>query len=381
MAPYGEDVLAELVWSGLYARYGRPETTSRRSNKTHTTITSFPEYMDSIEIRNIRIRVLGPPTYDRHGNYEVPIEDAKGQLADLRVWSKHLGQPEWRVGSTYYLEGAKQNPLATNKAQYETSANTRLSRRGHPTSPDLSLLHVSDTHLGRTLTDKEHMGRSDQEDRFLDAINLAIKYRVDAILHTGDIFDDDVSKETIETVEEHIKLLADSNIPIYFVRGHHGCNRGDEFLQSQTEAGRMIHLSNEAEILGQGTLKLYGMDADAVMKGLSEAAPNGGGPQDAYRLLAWHEAVEPLARSGVPIQQAIDASEVELDGLALGDLHKSKRAYIDNVRQACGRRIRLFYAGATTTIARDSEKYEPAVWLLQINDGTLERHRLPLYAQ
>jgi len=66
----------------------------------------------------------------------------------------------------------------------------------------------------------------------------------------------------------------------------------------------------------------------------------------------------------VPIQQVINASEVELDGLALADLHKSKRAYIDDVRKACGRRLRVFYAGATTTIARKAEGYQSAVWLL-----------------
>ena len=334
--------------------------------------------MGEIETADVTVRVLGPPRYDRHGNHEIPVKDEGGRIADVRVWSKHHGQPEWHVGSTYDLVEVKQNPPEANKARYETSANTQISRIGQPKAPEVSLLHVSDTHLGRPLTDKEHMGKKNQLNRFLDAINLAVKYRVDAILHTGDIFDDDVSEATVELVEEHIELLADINIPIYYVRGNHGCERGDTFLQSQTEAGRMVHLSSDPNLLGGDALALYGMDADASAVGLSRAAPQDDAPRDAYRMLAWHEAVEPLARNGVPLQQVIDASEVELDGIALGDLHKSKRTYIDNVHKDCGRYLRLFYAGATSTIARNSEGYEPAVWLLQIADGTLERHRLSL---
>jgi exonuclease SbcD len=337
--------------------------------------------VEKVETTDTTVRVLGPPKFDRHGNHEIPVEDADGRLSDLRVWSKHHGQVEWRVGSTYELEGVKRNPVEANKARYETSVNTQISRVGHPQTPEVSLLHVSDTHLGRPLTDKEHMGNANQLERILDAVNLAVTSRVDAILLTGDIFDDDIAEATIQIVEEHVELLADAGIPVYYVRGHHGCDRGDAFLRSQTEAGRMIHLSNEPQLLGEGTLALYGMDANASADGLSEVAPTGDAPRDAYRMLAWHKAVEPIARDGISIGQLVDASEVELDALALGDLHKNKRAYIGDVYKDSGEWLRAFYAGATTGIARNSEGYAPAAWLLQITDGTLERYRLPLRPQ
>jgi len=331
-----------------------------------------------VETTDITVRVLGPPKFDRHGNHEVPVEDADGQLSDLRVWSKHHGQVEWRVGSVYELVEVKRNPVEANKARYETAANTQISRVGRPQVPEVSLLHVSDTHLGRPLTDKEHMGNANQLERFLDAVNLAVTFRVDGVILTGDIFDDDVDEATVKIVEEHVELLADAGTQIYYVRGNHGCDRGDAFLRSQTDAGRMIHLSNEPQLLGDGALALYGMDFDATANGLSNVAPAGDAPLDAYRLLACHEAVEPIARDGISIGELVDASEVELDALALGDLHKHKRAYIGDVYKDSGQRLRAFYAGATTGIARKSEEYEPAAWLLQITDGALERHRLPL---
>jgi len=52
--------------------------------------------MGDVETADVSVRVIGGPKFDRHGNYEVPVEDADGQIADLRVWSKHLGQPERR---------------------------------------------------------------------------------------------------------------------------------------------------------------------------------------------------------------------------------------------------------------------------------------------
>lgn len=334
--------------------------------------------MGDVETTDITVRVLGPPKFDRHGNHEVPVDGGDGRPADLRVWSKHCGQPEWRVGSIYELEGVKRNPLKAKKARYETSTNSRIARLGRPATPDVSVLHVSDTHLGRPLTDKERVGDGNQLGRFLDVVNLAVTHRVDAVLHTGDIFDDDVDEATVATVEEHVELLADADIPLYYVRGNHGCDAGDRLLRAQTRAGRMTYLSSEPELLGEGALALYGLDADASIEGLPQAAPADDAPRDAYRLVAWHEAVEPLARNGVPIQRLVDASEIEFDGLALGDLHKGKRAYIDDIRRECGRRLRVFYAGATTQIARNSKGYEPAVWLLQVSGGRLERHRLPL---
>ena len=120
----------------------------------------------------------------------------------------------------------------------------------------MSVLHVSDTHFGRPLTDKEHIGEGNQLARFLDVVNLAVTDRVDAVLHTGDVFDDAVSDATVETVEEHVELLADAGIPIYYVRGNHGCESGDAFLRSQTRAGRMVHLSSAPQLFGDDTLAL-----------------------------------------------------------------------------------------------------------------------------
>lgn len=138
--------------------------------------------MGDVETTDITVRVLGPPKFDRHGNHEVPVEDGDGRPADLRVWSGQHGQPEWRVGSTYELERVKRNPLESKKARYETSTNSRIARLGRPAAPDVSLLHVSDTHLGRPLTDKERMADENQLGRFLDVVNLAVTHRVDAVL-------------------------------------------------------------------------------------------------------------------------------------------------------------------------------------------------------
>jgi UDP-2,3-diacylglucosamine pyrophosphatase LpxH len=248
------------------------------------------------------VRVLGPHKFDRHGNHEIPVEDADGRLSDLRVWSKHHGQVEWRVGSTYELEGVKRNPVENNNARYETAANTQIFRVGRPQTPGVNLLHVSDTHLGRPLTDEEHMGNANQLERFLDAVNLAVTSRVDAIILSGDIFDDDVDEATVQIVEEHVELLADAGIPIYYVRGNHGCDRGDAFVRSQTEAGRMIHLSNVAQLLGEGSLALYGIDADTSATSFSEAAPAGDAPRELAEPRSGDEYIGlPTAGISIPV--------------------------------------------------------------------------------
>jgi len=202
------------------------------------------------------------------------------------------------------------------------------------------------------------MGNADQLERFLDAVNLAVTFRVDGVILTGDIFGDDVDEATVKIVEEHVELLADAGTQIYYVRGNHGCDRGDAFLRSQTEAGRMIHLSNEPQLLGDGALALYGMDFDATANGLSNVAPAGDAPLDAYRLLACHTGCRPIARDGISIGVG-GRQRSQVDALALGDLHKHKRAYIGDVYKDSGQRLRAFYAGATTGIARKSKNTNP----------------------
>ena len=326
---------------------------------------------------DIRVRVLGPPKYDQHGNFEVTVADAEGRVTDVRVWNTHH-EAALRVGSTYDFQQLKQHPPEENRARYETGGGTQISRLGQPAAPDISLLHVSDTHMGRETTTKDDAGVFDHDGRFLDAVNIALTRRVDGLLLTGDFFDDGVTPETVRMVGDHLAVLDDHDIPVYHVRGNHGCEKGDDLLHTEIREGRVVPLDDEPVVLGKGALALYGMDNDAAETGLPEAAPSGPVPADAYRLLAWHDAVEPVARCGVPIQRVVAASDVELDALALGDLHKSKRAYLGDTRDATGRSLRAFYAGATTAIAQHSEGYNPAVWDLQFSEGTLERHRVPL---
>lgn len=329
------------------------------------------------ELVDTRVRVLGPPKYDRHGNYEITVAGSETASADLRVWSKHVAF-ELAVGSVYDLTQVKRHPRAKNRARYETSATARMERRGRPDPPEISLLHASDTHLGRETTSKDDATAFDYEGRFLDVVNKALTYRVDGLLLTGDIFDDNVSEETVGMVRDHIARLDDYDVPVYYVKGNHGCDRGDDLLEEETRAGRMMHLSNDPTLLGDDTLALYGMDNDAAQNGLTTTAPRGVVPDDAYRLLAWHEAVEPIARNGVSLQRLVEASEVDLDAVALGDLHKATRAYVDDARDEAGVPIRAFYAGATTKIATNADGYVPQTWLLKIAGGGLERHPLSL---
>lgn len=83
------------------------------------------------------------------------------------------------------------------------------------------ILHTSDTHLGYAQFDLEEREK-DVYDAFAEIIDTAVKDRVDAVIHAGDIFHiPKPAGRPLVRLGEGIKRLADRGIKFYFTLGEH----------------------------------------------------------------------------------------------------------------------------------------------------------------
>lgn len=83
------------------------------------------------------------------------------------------------------------------------------------------LLHISDTHLGKRQYGLEFR-ENDIYTTFNELIDIAIKEHVDAVIHTGDLFDvnDPPNRAEVEAVKA-LKKVKEKNIPFIIIAGDH----------------------------------------------------------------------------------------------------------------------------------------------------------------
>ncbi|SFT04794.1 DNA repair exonuclease [Halostagnicola kamekurae] len=237
--------------------------------------------------------------------------------------------------------------------------------------PQTRLLHISDTHLGKRQYGSD-VRRDDFAHVFGRAIKLAVDRDVEAVIHTGDLFDDPVpSLPTVMECAELLEPLEKHDIPFYGIVGNHERKNDDQWLDLLRRTNAVTRLNREAMVVGD--VAIYGIDAvrpsvwDTADFEL-EAPPEGA----EYSILCMHELLDPPAEGVVanyPANDVLERVNVNLDGLALGDLHQPKSARVDGTD--------IWYASATERGAKDQEE-TGLVQLLEIEDGSLTRRQLEL---
>jgi hypothetical protein len=145
--------------------------------------------------------------------------------------------------------------------------------------PDASILHVGKTTLGR-----RNMGReartSDYLDAFSQAIDIAIDREVDAVVHTGRLFQrGSPDRETVSGLQTELARLRDEAIPFYLVCGPKEVDCRSTVLRSLMTSGLLTLIGSETVDIGDG-VTLVGVDADGdperVLEGVSADGPADG---------------------------------------------------------------------------------------------------------
>lgn len=243
------------------------------------------------------------------------------------------------------------------------------------------ILHVSDTHIGY-----QQYRNSTRRDDFLDAFKQSLAIArgehpdhdnepVDAVLHTGDLFDDQLTSfDDVYACHEALRELQRDGIPFHVIVGNHEIRRNTDFVDEFMLTGDAIRLTRSPTIINDD-VALYGIDsvkepdwedADFTL----QPADN-----DLFHLVAMHQLFSPPIDENTPdildLEPVLDRFGTDVEGIALGDCH-------ERMGDTC-RGVPVWYPGSTERTTRDTP--QPSVDLLTIQPNSspaLERERLLL---
>lgn len=125
----------------------------------------------------------------------------------------------------------------------------------------MQIIHVSDTHLGYRQFNLDEREK-DIYEAFNEVIDTAVKDKVDAVIHSGDIFDvPRPSGNALYKLTEAIKRLNEHNIRFFFTLGEHDISR----VKDTPFPAIFNKLLNMAEYVGDGNIHEY---KGVVIRGL-----------------------------------------------------------------------------------------------------------------
>lgn len=246
-----------------------------------------------------------------------------------------------------------------------------VSVRSMVESMKTQLLHVSDTHLGNRQYGSDTR-REDFADAFEQAVEIALDEGVDAVIHTGDLFDSrDPRLPDLNRCIEILEPLREADIPFLGIVGNHERKMDDQYLD-------LIRKTKTAERLDTSPytvndeVAVYGIDAVTKPAWHSSDFTLEAPPDDTFTILCMHQLLEPLVPelfADHNVDEVLDRVNVDLDAVALGDYHETVGA----VEQGA----KVWYAGSTERCGID-ETEPRTVSLLEIDDGELIRREREL---
>ena len=189
----------------------------------------------------------------------------------------------------------------------------------------MQILHISDTHLGCAEFDLQER-EQDVYDAFSEVVETALKDKVDAVVHAGDIFHLPRPGGTpLVKLADGIKALADGEIKFYFTFGEHDISR-----ITGTPSAYLFHKLGLATYIGNGEPVLHGDtliigfhkhrrgELDELVEKL-KLAGNRAKEHSGKRLLVLHQGLV----EAHPFAGELRANDLppEFDYYAMGHLH------------------------------------------------------------
>jgi len=197
----------------------------------------------------------------------------------------------------------------------------------------MRILHVSDTHLGKRQYDKDFR-EEDIYDTFRQIIDIAIKERVNAVIHTGDFFDkNEPPNKAILVALKELKRLKEKEIPLIAIAGDHDSpKRGSSIFPQRIleEEGLLILLDhqenhynlNDVEIFGISHVPLTGVK---VLKEKLEKMK----PSSRKSILMLHQGVNPLLPYQYSYQLEVSDLPKGFGIITLGHFHDRIKHVLD----------------------------------------------------
>jgi len=247
-----------------------------------------------------------------------------------------------------------------------------ISTTGQDLQSQTSLLHISDSHLGASLS---KTGGYSSESRcltgFRRAIDIAIEREVDAVLNTGDLFHNDrhgIPRTVKEAAQEQLTRLAERDIPFYSIDGDHERDAGREVFREFERDGLVTQLNETPQLVGQG-LALYGRDFTPTTGWESTTWSPTPTSTDRFGIAAIHQSIEPISNSEWPectVADVLASVGSHVHAIAAGHLHRTGIDWNEELP---------FILGGTTEPQRARQVSIKPVIGLFTQDGTSLRYQ------
>lgn len=312
-----------------------------------------------------------------HLDWVLTVEDKDGRGFQLKIWTTHGIDRVWETGHRYELEEALGKIKPDGTRILSSTDDLEISELGGDVEQETKILAISDTHFGykhRGDYDQEWQANADGVGSFQRVANLAISRNVDAIIHAGDVFDDqgEVTKEDKQKIRRILLKLGQHFIPVCYILGNHEIDIGEDILKQSEQAGETVHLTPEGHTVYDSSVGLYGVGKDISV----QPATNVGFPSDPdtrTNILVMHHDLAPVRESGDVNLAEITSTGPEFDFVISGDLHDAECHWWGDTR--------VLYTGATDHLSVKFEDNNPSAWLLTIKGNDITSERLPLDKQ
>lgn len=229
------------------------------------------------------------------------------------------------------------------------------------------ILHVSDTHLGKNQYGSK-VRSSDYADAFDATVDIAISEDVDAVMHTGDMFDSRTPDTgAVSSAFRTIGRLEDEGIPFLGIVGNHERKWKNQWMDV-LETLNNVHRLDEKPFNVNNEVAVYGFDSirdsewDNMEFELEEC------DDDMVVCLCMHELFEeivPPTKADRSLSHVVDNLNIEPDIIPLGDYHAAVDQDVSGVP--------AFYAGATERTSA-TERY-PSVRIIKTDNGEVESYK------
>ena len=251
----------------------------------------------------------------------------------------------------------------------------------------IRILHLADSHIGADLPRRRRHERPRRGDDLITSyqrvLQFAYDYRVDAVIHAGDIFDSPKpTTDAIWAATQPLRALADEGIPVILVPGNHE--------RSVLPAALLLHHPLIHVLAQPRTIRLHTASGRLAVAGfpylrrptsdtfVAAIEATGWRAVDAdARVLVTHQAFDSAVcgpqhyrfRLGTDDVVARRTVPTEFDYVAAGHIHRQQR--LKPVRRL---RPEIVYAGAPDRITF-AETDEPKGAMIVEFDGGPPQHR------
>lgn len=313
----------------------------------------------------------------------VELGDAIGQPLRLVDYEGANLSVNWEPGRWYRIANcAVKKGGGGFDLELAPSKRTKIEPLNDTGATTTSVFVLGDTHVGYRHRSEKSPGaeRVDNRKTFTAALTRAREAGVDAVVHAGDIFDDDPDQSDLDTVYREVSQTVEQGIPFYFVRGNHDKTTGRKVLAQLTrEYSNCKPLGSEPVHFEDSESLVYGFDhTGTTIPELPDATSLN---ERCQNIFVMHETPFPIVdEEDEPIYKAegpdlrvyILLADIDIDLVITGHMHRGSSGFVR------GLDIPVITTGPTAPINDSRKDNKPSTWMLTLGDGPPSIDRRPL---